>query len=84
MTDSFSKQAAPCGAWPSPISAAVVAAGAAPLSQVLIDGADIYWLAGRASEGDSRSRTGGDCGQPRNDLDPHGPASRGVFQRVVE
>ncbi|HEX9171259.1 MAG TPA: S9 family peptidase, partial [Telluria sp.] len=46
-----SKQPAPCGAWTSPISAAVVAAGAVPLSQPLLDGADIYWLAGRASEG---------------------------------
>ncbi|MET0858361.1 MAG: prolyl oligopeptidase family serine peptidase [Telluria sp.] len=51
MTISNSKQAALCGAWPSPISAAVVAAGASPLSQVALDGADTYWLAGRASEG---------------------------------
>jgi dipeptidyl aminopeptidase/acylaminoacyl peptidase len=51
MTDSPRKQAAPCGTWTSPISAAVVAAGAAPLAQVLLDGADVYWLAGRASEG---------------------------------
>ncbi|MES2758829.1 MAG: prolyl oligopeptidase family serine peptidase [Pseudomonadota bacterium] len=51
MTVSNSKQAATCGAWPSPISAAIVAAGASPLSQVALDGADTYWLAGRASEG---------------------------------
>jgi dipeptidyl aminopeptidase/acylaminoacyl peptidase len=51
MTVSNSKQSAVCGAWPSPISAAIVAAGAAPLSQVMLDGADAYWLAGRASEG---------------------------------
>jgi dipeptidyl aminopeptidase/acylaminoacyl peptidase len=51
MTVSNSKQSATCGAWPSPISAAIVAAGAAPLSQVALDGADAYWLAGRASEG---------------------------------
>jgi dipeptidyl aminopeptidase/acylaminoacyl peptidase len=51
MTVSNSKQAAVCGAWPSPISAATVAAGASPLSQVMLDGADAYWLAGRASEG---------------------------------
>jgi dipeptidyl aminopeptidase/acylaminoacyl peptidase len=51
MTVSNSKQTATCGAWPSPISAAIVAAGAAPLSQVALDGADAYWLAGRASEG---------------------------------
>jgi dipeptidyl aminopeptidase/acylaminoacyl peptidase len=50
MTAPNRKQAAPCGTWTSPITAQVVAAGAAPLSQVLLDGADVYWLAGRASE----------------------------------
>ncbi|MBC7452575.1 MAG: S9 family peptidase, partial [Massilia sp.] len=50
MTSNQHKQSALCGAWPSPISAAMVAAGAAPLSQVVLDGADAYWLAGRASE----------------------------------
>ncbi|MES2127806.1 MAG: prolyl oligopeptidase family serine peptidase [Pseudomonadota bacterium] len=39
------------GTWPSPISAAMVAAGASPLSQLAVDGQDIYWLAGRATEG---------------------------------
>lgn len=39
------------GIWPSPISAALVAAGASPLSQPQQDGLDAYWLAGRASEG---------------------------------
>lgn len=41
------------GAWPSPLSAAIVAAGASPLTQLAIagaDGNDICWLAGRASE----------------------------------
>jgi dipeptidyl aminopeptidase/acylaminoacyl peptidase len=51
MTDASRKQPAPCGAWTSPITAAVVAAGSSPLSGVLLDGADVYWLAGRASEG---------------------------------
>jgi dipeptidyl aminopeptidase/acylaminoacyl peptidase len=51
MTDTTRKQAAPCGAWTSPITAAVVAAGATPLSQVILDGGDVFWLAGRASEG---------------------------------
>jgi dipeptidyl aminopeptidase/acylaminoacyl peptidase len=51
MPESARKQAAPCGAWTSPITAAVVAAGSTPLSGVALDGADLYWLAGRASEG---------------------------------
>jgi dipeptidyl aminopeptidase/acylaminoacyl peptidase len=42
---------APCGTWTSPISASLVAAGAAPLSSIQLDGGDVYWLAGRASEG---------------------------------
>ncbi|QNA87408.1 S9 family peptidase [Massilia sp. Dwa41.01b] len=50
MTEPTSKQAAPCGTWTSPISAAVVAAGAIPLSQIALDGEHVLWLAGRASE----------------------------------
>jgi dipeptidyl aminopeptidase/acylaminoacyl peptidase len=50
MTEPTRKQAAPCGTWTSPISAAVVAAGAVPLSQIALDGRDVLWLAGRASE----------------------------------
>jgi dipeptidyl aminopeptidase/acylaminoacyl peptidase len=45
-----SNSTAPFGAWPSPISADMVAAGATPLSSVVLDGTDIYWLAGRAAE----------------------------------
>jgi dipeptidyl aminopeptidase/acylaminoacyl peptidase len=51
MTAHSKQSAAPCGAWPSPISAQLVAAGASPLSQPQQDGRDTYWLAGRASEG---------------------------------
>ncbi len=46
----MSTQQAPCGTWTSPISAAVVAAGATPLSSLTLDGAALYWLEGRASE----------------------------------
>jgi dipeptidyl aminopeptidase/acylaminoacyl peptidase len=49
MTDRL-PQAAPSGSWISPIDAATVAAGAAPLAQAGPDGDDLYWLAGRASE----------------------------------
>ena len=38
------------GSWISPIDAATVAAGAAPIAQAVPDGDDLYWLAGRASE----------------------------------
>ncbi|NNG24865.1 S9 family peptidase [Telluria aromaticivorans] len=46
----MTKQQAPCGTWTSPISAAVVAAGATPLASLTLDGASLYWLEGRASE----------------------------------
>ncbi len=53
MNPSTPLPTAPFGAWPSTISAARVAAGATPLSQLAVggaDGGDIYWLAGRAAE----------------------------------
>ncbi|MRW90334.1 prolyl oligopeptidase family serine peptidase [Duganella sp. FT80W] len=48
-----SPRIAPFGAWPSTISAERVAAGAVPMSSLMLggaDGSDIFWLAGRAAE----------------------------------
>ena len=45
------QQKAPYGEWRSPVSAALVAQGSRPLAQPRLNGADIYWLEGRASEG---------------------------------
>jgi dipeptidyl aminopeptidase/acylaminoacyl peptidase len=42
---------AACGTWPSPVSAARVAAGSKPLSSLRIDGARIHWLQGLPEEG---------------------------------
>src|SRR5688572_23789333 len=39
------------GAWPSPLTAARVTAGTLRLDQIQLDGDDVYWLEGRASEG---------------------------------
>ena len=39
------------GVWPSPISAQRAAAGRLRLSDVQLDGADAYWVEGRATEG---------------------------------
>ena len=41
----------PYGSWPSPLSAARVTAGALRLDQIQLDGDDVYWIEGRASEG---------------------------------
>lgn len=46
----MSPVAAACGTWPSPISAARVAAGSKPLSSLRIDGANIHWLQGLPEE----------------------------------
>jgi len=58
----MTRQQAPCGAWTSPISAAVVAAGATPLASLMLDGANLYWLEGRASEA-GRSTLVGPAGE---------------------
>jgi len=44
-------EVAPYGSWKSPISADVVLAGAVRLSQVRLDGADVYWIEERSAEG---------------------------------
>ncbi len=41
----------PYGTWPSPLTAARVTAGALRLDHVQLDGDDVYWVEGRASEG---------------------------------
>src|SRR5687767_162743 len=51
MTDSLTSQSFPYGAWSSPLTAARVTAGALRLDQIQLDGHDVYWLEGRASEG---------------------------------
>ncbi|MDB5959567.1 MAG: peptidase, partial [Massilia sp.] len=83
MTTSPNKQAAQPGAWPSPISAAIVAAGAAPLSQTAIDGDDIYWTAGRATEG-GRNTLLRQRGGELLELTPAGAAPLNVRTRVHE
>lgn len=41
----------PFGSWQSPLTAARVTAGALRLDQIHLDGDDVYWVEGRASEG---------------------------------
>ena len=47
----MSQSQIPYGSWPSPLSAARVTAGALRLDQIQLDGEDVYWIEGRASEG---------------------------------
>ena len=41
----------PYGSWPSPLTASRVTAGALRLDHIQLDGEDVYWVEGRASEG---------------------------------
>lgn len=65
-----SSSTAPYGAWPSPISAEAVAAGATPLSSVMLDGMDVYWLAGRAAEAGRTTMLRQRAGAPAQELTP--------------
>jgi dipeptidyl aminopeptidase/acylaminoacyl peptidase len=84
MLEPIRQQAAPCGAWTSPISAAIVAAGASPLSQVLLDGDDVLWLAGRASEGGRNTLLRAGAGAGVSEADELTPAPFNVRTRVHE
>jgi dipeptidyl aminopeptidase/acylaminoacyl peptidase len=42
---------APYGSWASPLSAGMLAAGSTRLGDLRTDGADVYWIEGRAREG---------------------------------
>ncbi len=76
-----STSTAPFGAWPSPISADMVAAGATPLSSVVLDGPDIYWLAGRAAEAGRNTMMRARPGAPLQEVTP---APFNVRSRVHE
>jgi len=41
----------PYGSWPSPVTAQLIASSSIRLSSVATDGADIYWVEGRPTEG---------------------------------
>jgi len=49
-TDSPALHTAPYGTWRSPITAEAIVADTVGLDQIAVDGTDIYWIEGRASE----------------------------------
>ena len=61
---------APYGAWPSPITAARLVAGAAGVSEIRADGADIWWNEQRPSEGGRYQLVRRSSGGNRHDLFP--------------
>src|SRR5215472_2168721 len=44
-------QVAPFGSWASPITSDMIVASSIGLGEILIDGADVYWLESRPQEG---------------------------------
>ena len=61
---------APYGAWASPLTADRATAGALRLGQILVDGDDVYWLEGRASEGGRNVLVRQSAGSPPVDVSP--------------
>ncbi len=61
---------APYGAWASPLTAARATAGALRLGQIVVDGDDLYWLEGRASEGGRNVLVRKRAGAPPVDVSP--------------
>lgn len=64
--------AAPYGTWASPLTAARATAGALRLGQITLDGDDVYWLEGRASEGGRNVLVRSSAGGPPHDVLPAG------------
>ena len=60
------------GAWASPLTAARATAGALRLGQIAVDGDDVYWLEGRASEGGRNVLVRSSAGGPPQDASPAG------------
>lgn len=61
---------APYGTWASPLTAARATAGALRLGQIALDGDDVYWLEGRASEGGRNVLVRASAGRPPVDVSP--------------
>ena len=75
------RSVAPYGAWASPLSAARATAGALRLGSIALDGDDVYWLEGRASEGGRNALVRLSPGEPPVDVSP---ADFNVRSRVHE
>jgi dipeptidyl aminopeptidase/acylaminoacyl peptidase len=50
MSMSSNQQTVPYGSWRSPITSSLIVQGSVGLSQVALDGADVYWVESRPSE----------------------------------
>ncbi|MBW3623713.1 MAG: S9 family peptidase [Armatimonadetes bacterium] len=63
-------QVAPYGSWKSPITPDLILAGTVGLSQVRLDGEDLYWIEGRPMEGGRQVIVHQPPGGERADLTP--------------
>ncbi len=50
MSTTRAPEAAPCGSWRSPITAALIAAGTTKLADLVVDGDQVYWVEVRPAE----------------------------------
>ena len=63
---------APYGTWKSPLTAARATAGALRFDHPVIDGDDVYWVEGRASEGGRNVIVRHSSDGRISDVTPHG------------
>ena len=47
----MTRRAAPYGSWKSPVTADMIVSESVGLSQVTLDGDDVYWIESRPAEG---------------------------------
>ncbi|MCU1351046.1 MAG: peptidase prolyl oligopeptidase active site domain protein [Acidimicrobiales bacterium] len=70
MPDQDPRPTVPYGAWPSPITAATVVAGASAVGEVRVDGEDVWWHESRPGEGGRGQLVRCGPGGDRHDLFP--------------
>ena len=51
MSTTRAPEPAPCGSWPSPITAGLIAAGTTKLADLVVDGDEVFWVEVRPAEG---------------------------------
>lgn len=76
-----SKRTAPCGTWPSPLTAEIVAAGTVRLHGLWLDGSDTYWVESRPNE---QGRLALLRKRPQGNIEEVVPAPFSVRTRVHE
>ena len=70
-------QTAPYGSWSSPITSDLIVASSIGLSEIMLDGKDVYWIDPGPRKADGRSSFAGPpTAAGPTSLHPRGPAAR--------